>query len=132
MLSTFRLYNCIATLVYFNLYLNLQIQAAVVALRNTRGLPWPKEYNKKKDEDILDWLQAMFGFQVIYFAELETFFFTSIKFGIAITYFITYLQKDNVANQREHLILLLANVHIRQFPKPDQQPKVCEINVYAC
>lgn len=34
------------------------------------------------------------------------------------------MQKDNVANQREHLILLLANVHIRQFPKPDQQPKV--------
>nr|QKN22526.1 callose synthase 3 [Urtica dioica subsp. dioica] len=72
-----------------------EIQAAVVALRNTRGLPWPKEYNKKKDEDILDWLLAMFGFQ-----------------------------KDNVANQREHLILLLANVHIRQFPKPDQQPKL--------
>ncbi|GMN26651.1 hypothetical protein TIFTF001_001365 [Ficus carica] len=72
-----------------------EIQAAVVALRNTRGLPWPKEYNKRKDEDILDWLQAMFGFQ-----------------------------KDSVANQREHLILLLANVHIRQFPKPDQQPKL--------
>ncbi|XP_038696263.1 callose synthase 3 [Tripterygium wilfordii] len=72
-----------------------EIQAAVVALRNTRGLPWPKDYKKKKDEDILDWLQAMFGFQ-----------------------------KDNVANQREHLILLLANVHIRQFPKPDQQPKL--------
>lgn len=35
------------------------------------------------------------------------------------------LQKDSIANQREHLILLLANVHIRQFPKPDQQPKVC-------
>lgn len=34
------------------------------------------------------------------------------------------VQKDNVANQREHLILLLANVHIRQFPKPDQQSKV--------
>ncbi|EXB29008.1 Callose synthase 3 [Morus notabilis] len=72
-----------------------EIQAAVVALRNTRGLPWTKEYNKRKEEDILDWLQAMFGFQ-----------------------------KDNVANQREHLILLLANVHIRQFPKPDQQPKL--------
>lgn len=42
----------------------LQIQAAVLALRNTRGLPWPKDYKKKKDEDILDWLQAMFGFQV--------------------------------------------------------------------
>ncbi|GAB2218339.1 hypothetical protein Drorol1_Dr00001559 [Drosera rotundifolia] len=72
-----------------------EIQAAVFALRNTRGLPWPKDYKKKKDEDILDWLQAMFGFQ-----------------------------KDNVANQREHLILLLANVHIRQFPKPDSQPKL--------
>jgi hypothetical protein len=34
------------------------------------------------------------------------------------------LQEYNVANQREHLILLLANVHIRQLPKPDQQPKV--------
>nr|CAB3451615.1 unnamed protein product [Digitaria exilis] len=33
-------------------------------------------------------------------------------------------QKDNVSNQREHLILLLANVHIRQIPKPDQQPKL--------
>uniref|UniRef100_A0A7N0T6F9 1,3-beta-glucan synthase n=1 Tax=Kalanchoe fedtschenkoi TaxID=63787 RepID=A0A7N0T6F9_KALFE len=74
-----------------------EIQASVAALRNTRGLPWPKDHKKKVDEDILDWLQAMFGFQ-----------------------------KDNVANQREHLILLLANVHIRQFPKPDQQPKLDE------
>ncbi|KDP44405.1 hypothetical protein JCGZ_19420 [Jatropha curcas] len=64
-------------------------------------LPWPKDHKKKRDEDILDWLQAMFGFQ-----------------------------KDNVANQREHLILVLANVHIRQFPKPDQQPKVCTSTLY--
>lgn len=35
-----------------------------------------------------------------------------------------YMQKDNVANQREHLILLLANVHIRQLSMPDQHPKV--------
>ncbi|PKI61072.1 hypothetical protein CRG98_018517 [Punica granatum] len=63
-----------------------EIQAAVFALRNTRGIPWPKGHKNKKDEDILDWLQAMFGFQ-----------------------------KDNVANQREHLILLLANVHISQL-----------------
>ncbi|CAD5311825.1 unnamed protein product [Arabidopsis thaliana] len=72
-----------------------EIQAAVAALRNTRGLPWTAGHKKKLDEDILDWLQSMFGFQ-----------------------------KDNVLNQREHLILLLANVHIRQFPKPDQQPKL--------
>ncbi|KAL3622395.1 Callose synthase 1 [Castilleja foliolosa] len=71
-----------------------EIQASVVALRNTRGLPWPKGHKKKVDEDILDWLHSMFGFQ-----------------------------KDNVSNQREHLILLLANVHIRQ-PMPDQQPKL--------
>ncbi|PON69192.1 Glycosyl transferase [Parasponia andersonii] len=68
-----------------------EIQAAVSALRNTRGLPWPKGYKKKIDEDILDWLMLMFGFQ-----------------------------EHNVANQREHLILLLANVHMRQWPKPDQ------------
>uniref|UniRef100_A0A0D9VN45 1,3-beta-glucan synthase n=1 Tax=Leersia perrieri TaxID=77586 RepID=A0A0D9VN45_9ORYZ len=72
-----------------------EIQAAFHALRNTRGLPWPKDHEKKPDADLLDWLQAMFGFQ-----------------------------KDNVSNQREHLILLLANVHIRQIPKPDQQPKL--------
>ncbi|PUZ78420.1 hypothetical protein GQ55_1G451200 [Panicum hallii var. hallii] len=72
-----------------------EIQAAFHALRNTRGLPWPKEHDKKPDADLLGWLQAMFGFQ-----------------------------KDNVSNQREHLILLLANVHIRQIPKPDQQPKL--------
>ncbi|XP_027158791.1 callose synthase 2-like [Coffea eugenioides] len=72
-----------------------EIQASVSALRNIRGLPWPKGHKKKVDEDILDWLQVMFGFQ-----------------------------KHNVSNQREHLILLLANVHIRQFPKPDQQPKL--------
>lgn len=42
-----------------------KIQASVAALRNTRGLPWPKGYMKKVNEDILDWLQAMFGFQVI-------------------------------------------------------------------
>ncbi|KAL0722118.1 hypothetical protein Bca4012_036717 [Brassica carinata] len=72
-----------------------EIQATVIALRNTRGLPWPAGHKKKLDEDMLDWLQTMFGFQ-----------------------------KDNVANQREHLILLLANVHIRQFPRPEQQPKL--------
>ncbi|EEC74308.1 hypothetical protein OsI_09576 [Oryza sativa Indica Group] len=83
-----------------------EIQAAFHALRNTRGLPWPKDHEKKPDADLLGWLQAMFGFQ-----------------------------KDNVSNQREHLILLLANVHIRQIPKPDQQPKVSlllNVHIGAC
>ncbi|KAF3486688.1 hypothetical protein F2Q69_00053606 [Brassica cretica] len=41
-----------------------EIQATVIALRNTRGLPWPAGHKKKLDEDMLDWLQTMFGFQV--------------------------------------------------------------------
>lgn len=34
------------------------------------------------------------------------------------------VQKDNVANQREHLILMLANVHIRLLPRPEPMHKV--------
>ncbi|KAL8241410.1 hypothetical protein R6Q59_014764 [Mikania micrantha] len=74
------------------------IQAAVAALRCTRGLPWGREYRRKKQDDIFDWLQVTFGFQ-----------------------------KDNVANQREHLILLLANVHIRQLPELDFQSKQLQL-----
>ncbi|XP_076942400.1 callose synthase 3-like [Bidens hawaiensis] len=73
-----------------------EIQVAVGALRYTRGLPWPREYKRKK-QDIFDWLQVTFGFQ-----------------------------KDNMANQREHLILLLANVHIRQIQEPRRQSKLDE------
>ncbi|KAF3321080.1 callose synthase 3-like protein [Carex littledalei] len=74
-----------------------EIQSAANALRNMRGLPWPKDHKPKLNEDILDWLQAMFGFQ-----------------------------KDNVSNQREHLILLLANVHIRNVQRPEQQYKLSD------
>ncbi|KAL8045131.1 hypothetical protein ABFX02_08G093000 [Erythranthe guttata] len=73
-----------------------EVKAAVTALQNTRGLAWPAsfEQNRQKagDLDLLDWLRAMFGFQ-----------------------------RDNVRNQREHLILLLANIHIRLIPKPEPQ-----------
>ncbi|KAK3150352.1 hypothetical protein QOZ80_3AG0232130 [Eleusine coracana subsp. coracana] len=74
-----------------------EIQAATSALRNTRGLPRPKNSEQKVNEDLLDWLQAMFGFQE---------------------------KQHNVSNQREHLILLLANIHIRKNPKTDQQSKL--------
>ncbi|KAK7247578.1 hypothetical protein RIF29_42463 [Crotalaria pallida] len=72
-------------------------KAAVSALRNTRGLNWPSliEQDRQKDLDLLDWLRAMFGFQ-----------------------------RDNVRNQREHLILLLANTHIRLHPKPEPLNKL--------
>ncbi|XP_052114381.1 callose synthase 5 [Arachis duranensis] len=71
-----------------------EIKAAVSALWNTQGLNWPSSFEQQRqrtgDLDLLDWLKAMFGFQ-----------------------------RDNVRNQREHLILLLANSHIRLHPKPE-------------
>ncbi|KAJ4765201.1 glucan synthase-like 3 [Rhynchospora pubera] len=78
-----------------------EIKAAVAALRNTRGLTWPTSFEHQKQKagelDLLDWLRAMFGFQ-----------------------------RDSVRNQREHLILLLANVHIRLTPKPEPLTKLDE------
>ncbi|KAH7445509.1 hypothetical protein KP509_01G012300 [Ceratopteris richardii] len=65
-----------------------EVMSALAAIRNTRGLEFPRAVQKTPKSDVLEWLQIMFGFQ-----------------------------KDNVANQREHLILLLANVHIRQSSK---------------
>ncbi|KAL3591436.1 hypothetical protein D5086_010076 [Populus alba] len=76
-----------------------QVKAAVAALWNTRGLNWPTAFDPQRqkagDLDLLDWLRAMFGFQ-----------------------------RDNVRNQREHLILLLANKHIRLNPKPEPISKL--------
>ncbi|XP_012700877.1 callose synthase 5 [Setaria italica] len=45
-----------------------EIKAAVTALRNTRGLTWPSTFEPERqkggDLDLLDWLRAMFGFQL--------------------------------------------------------------------
>ncbi|KAK7305003.1 hypothetical protein VNO77_42901 [Canavalia gladiata] len=76
-----------------------EIKAAIAALSKVDNLPMPIIRSRpdasnddstmpmerfKKVNDILDWIASVFGFQ-----------------------------KGNVANQREHLILLLANVNIR-------------------
>ncbi|TKY73835.1 Callose synthase 5 [Spatholobus suberectus] len=83
-----------------------EIKAAVSALWNTRGLNWPSSFEQQRqrtgDLDLLDWLRAMFGFQ-----------------------------RDNVRNQREHLILLLANSHIRLNPKPEPLNKLDDRAVNA-
>lgn len=73
-----------------------EVKAALLALKNVDNLPMPR-YNSAYDAshdfprervksvvDILDWLSSVFGFQ-----------------------------RGNVANQREHLILLLANMDAR-------------------
>ncbi|XP_074309017.1 callose synthase 5-like [Silene latifolia] len=71
-----------------------EVKAAISALWNTHGLTWPPTFEQHRqrtnDLDVFDWLRAMFGFQ-----------------------------RDNVRNQRENLIILLANVHIRLNPKPE-------------
>nr|GEU44760.1 callose synthase 5 [Tanacetum cinerariifolium] len=76
-----------------------EIKAAVSAIRNTRGLNWPPSVDhhqqKSGELDLLDWLRAMFGFQ-----------------------------KDNVRNQREHLILQLAHPQARLMPKPEPSNKL--------
>ncbi|KAF7836581.1 putative callose synthase 8 [Senna tora] len=66
-----------------------EIKAAIAAICNTRGLPSPQDFKKNGTFiDLFDFLQHCFGFQVA-----------------------------NVANQREHLILLLANMQTRQTQK---------------
>ncbi|KAL8147544.1 callose synthase 7-like [Apium graveolens] len=63
-----------------------EVKAALRALRDVQNLPIlrPPDDGHKSVNDILEWLSSVFGFQ-----------------------------KGNVANQREHLILLLANIDIR-------------------
>ncbi|KAF8043493.1 hypothetical protein BT93_A1723 [Corymbia citriodora subsp. variegata] len=82
-----------------------EIKAALHAIRNVDNLPMPRDHgapNVEDDDliipkrrslpitDILDWLSSVFGFQ-----------------------------KGNVANQREHLILLLANMDMRDRHEED-------------
>ncbi|XAR56395.1 1,3-beta-glucan synthase [Bertholletia excelsa] len=73
-----------------------EIKAAVAAVCNIRGLPFLEDIRRQKAcMDLFDWLQFCFGFQ-----------------------------KGNVANQREHLILLLANTHVRQSSKQTNRSKL--------
>ncbi|KAK2980586.1 hypothetical protein RJ640_000181, partial [Escallonia rubra] len=73
-----------------------EIKVAVASVRNIRGLPFLEDFRQHVAYmDLFDWLQICFGFQ-----------------------------KGNVANQREHLILLLANTHIRKSNKQANMPKL--------
>ncbi|EPS63966.1 hypothetical protein M569_10816, partial [Genlisea aurea] len=66
-----------------------EVKAAVAALQNTRGLQWPASFEQNRQKP----------------GELDL---------------LDWLRAmDNVRNQREHLILLLANIHIRLIPKPE-------------
>ncbi|KAL0399594.1 UNVERIFIED_CONTAM: putative callose synthase 8 [Sesamum radiatum] len=70
-----------------------EIKSAIAAVRNVRGLPFLEDFRRRIPHmDLFDWLQLCFGFQ-----------------------------NGNVANQREHLILLLANAHVRQIQKKAPQ-----------
>ncbi|KAI9187505.1 hypothetical protein LWI28_028899 [Acer negundo] len=66
-----------------------EVKAAIAAVRNTRGLPSAQDFQKSGAfMDLFEFLHYCFGFQ-----------------------------EGNVANQREHLILLLANIHNRKSHK---------------
>ncbi|XP_050370862.1 putative callose synthase 8 isoform X1 [Argentina anserina] len=73
-----------------------EIKAAVAAIRNIRGIPSDEDFQKHgKFIDLFDFLQYCFGFQ-----------------------------EGNVANQREHLLLLLANIHKRKTHKQTSVSKL--------
>ncbi|KAK4266518.1 hypothetical protein QN277_027422 [Acacia crassicarpa] len=81
----------------------LEVQAAVSALKYFRGLAeLPRGYPipAARDADMLDFLQCIFGFQ-----------------------------KDNVSNQREHLVHLLANEQSRLGIPDEAEPKLDEAAV---
>ncbi|ONK68990.1 uncharacterized protein A4U43_C05F18130 [Asparagus officinalis] len=67
-----------------------EVRAAMAALRTVGDLRKPPFVRWHDGLDLLDWLGAFFGFQ-----------------------------RDNVKNQREHLVLLLANAQMRLQPPPD-------------
>ncbi|KAG4165045.1 hypothetical protein ERO13_A13G055700v2 [Gossypium hirsutum] len=66
-----------------------EVRAAIAALRTVGNLRMPPQA-QLPTMDLLDWLALFFGFQ-----------------------------RDNVKNQREHLILHLANAQMRLSPPPD-------------
>ncbi|KAF8043311.1 hypothetical protein BT93_A1603 [Corymbia citriodora subsp. variegata] len=67
-----------------------EVRAACAALRSVGHLRWPPPSPWCPDYDLLDWFRLFFGFQ-----------------------------EDNVRNQREHLVLHLANLQMRLTSKPD-------------
>ncbi|KAG6527264.1 hypothetical protein ZIOFF_009361 [Zingiber officinale] len=67
-----------------------EVRAAMAALRTVGELRKPPFVRWHGGLDLLDWLGAFFGFQ-----------------------------RDNIRNQREHLVLLLANAQMRIHPPPD-------------
>jgi hypothetical protein len=50
--------------------------------------------------------------------------FSRVSDGRLQGFIVSRVQKDNVANQREHMTLMLANVHIRLLPRPEPMHKV--------
>ncbi|MCO5603414.1 hypothetical protein L7F22_057564 [Adiantum nelumboides] len=79
-----------------------QIRFALATIQNVIGLPWSSDAlgieEKSSSVDIFNWLQIMFGFQ-----------------------------EGNIMNQREHLILLIANVTTTRFSHEQEQEKLKEL-----
>ncbi|TYJ20746.1 hypothetical protein E1A91_A08G017600v1 [Gossypium mustelinum] len=80
-----------------------EVRAAVLALKHYRSLPkLPSDFSipETRSPDLMDFLHYVFGFQ-----------------------------KDNVSNQREHVVLLLANEQSRHGIPEEPEPKLDEAAV---
>lgn len=109
-----------------------QVQAAVAALKYFPGLPkLPADFPipATRNADMLDFLHYIFGFQVCisekrlssFILHMEAFFSFSLVFHFLIYNFL-WPQKDSVSNQREHIVLLLANEQSRLNIPEETEP----------
>ncbi|KVH92059.1 1,3-beta-glucan synthase subunit FKS1-like, domain-1 [Cynara cardunculus var. scolymus] len=90
-------------------------------------MQFEENQQKSGELDLLDWLKAMFGFQAS--SGCLDIRFTD-WFICLIACFTLCFQKDNVRNQREHLILQLAHPQARLMPKPEPsllKPVLCRL-----
>ncbi|KAK9150881.1 hypothetical protein Syun_009190 [Stephania yunnanensis] len=111
-----------------------EIKAALRALRKLDNLPKPQAQTThdtslnslKSDErdrsvkDLLDWLGLVFGFQSLMLSQEKSIF--------DLIFSLFAMKKGNVTNQREHLILLLANIDAREKGQDYSMEMVHKLN----
>lgn len=105
-----------------------QVQAAVAALKYFPGLPkLPADFPipVTRNADMLDFLHYIFGFQVCISEKRLSSFISHMK-AFFVFHFLRYQflwpQKDSVSNQREHIVLLLANEQSRLNIPEETEP----------
>uniref|UniRef100_A0A0D3FD32 1,3-beta-glucan synthase n=1 Tax=Oryza barthii TaxID=65489 RepID=A0A0D3FD32_9ORYZ len=112
-----------------------EVRAAISALQYHRELPrLPATFSvpDARNSDMLDLLHCVFGFQL----QLPGSFLIHAAVFQNLVAFMelkchNWLQKDNVTNQREHVVHLLANEQSRLGKLPGNEPKIDEGAVHV-